>query len=202
MSTPRIQSVDHVRLLQELAVHACKIMKSYGLNASATVLVDGIGKSARDFACDTLILFLEGEAKCPGDQAAVCAYLRRALERDIVDALRSSAARTTKKVQHVSGVPSEDGKQEVGLDDFPARDDTAATAEANLFKQRMYGLLETSEPELYELVYAVFEENALTPREIAAVIGCEADEVQNRKKRLRTFMAKHSIIEFPAKVSA
>ena len=66
----------------------------------------------------------------------------------------------------------------------------------------MYELLETSEPELYELVYAVFEENALTPREIAAVIGCEADEVQNRKKRLRTFMAKHSSSEFPTKVSA
>ena len=54
----------------------------------------------------------------------------------------------------------------------------------------MYALLEKTEPKLYEVVYAIFEFNALTPRDIADVVGTTPSEIQNRKKRLRTFLAK------------
>ena len=63
--------------------------------------------------------------------------------------------------------------------------------EGDLLKERLYMLLEKTEPELYEVVYAIFEFNALTPRDIADVVGTTSSEIQNRKKRLQTFLAKH-----------
>lgn len=201
MSTTRIQSVDHERLLQKLVVHACKLMNIFGSEAAQTVIVDGVGKSATDFARDTLILFLDGKISCTGDENAIGYCLRRVMERDFLDAVRSSAAKTTTKVEPVSGKTSKAGKLQPGLDDFASRDDTAATVEAKRFKERLYEVLEQSEPDLYDLVYAVFEENALTPRDIAAVIGCDAAEVQNRKKRLRTFISKHNLMKIPAKLT-
>lgn len=199
MSTPRIQSVDYERLLQKLVVHACRLMNIFGPEAAQTVIVDGVGKSATDFARDTLVLFLDGKVSCAGDENEVCARLRRVLENDFLDAVRSSAAKTTKKVEPVSGATSKEGKPQPGLDDYAAQHDTATMVEAKLFKERLYELLEHSEPALYDLLYAVFEENARTPRDIAAVIGCDTSEVQNRKKRLRTFIAKHNLMKIPAK---
>jgi hypothetical protein len=54
-------------------------------------------------------------------------------------------------------------------------------------------MLEKSEPELYELVYAIFEFGALTPREIAELVRTTPAKIQNRKKRLRTFLEKHDL---------
>ncbi len=200
MSTPHTQPVDYERLLQKLVVHACMVMKIFS-SVATSFIVDGVGKSATDFAGDTLLLFLDGKVKCVGDENAIYACLRRVMERDILDARRSSTAKTTRKVEPVSGSMSKDGKQQVGLDDFAARDAVDAGAEASQFKERLYQLLEHSEPELYELVYAVCEENALTPRDIGKVIGRDSSEVQNRKKRLRTFIARHNLMKIPAKAS-
>ena len=200
MSAPRTQPVDYERLLQKLAVHACMVMKIFS-SAATSFVVDGVGKSATDFAGDTLLLFLDGRVTCVGDENAIFACLRLVMERDILDARRSSAAKTTQKVEPVSGTMSKDGKQQLGLDDFAGRDTVDAVAEASQFKERLYQLLEHSEPDLYELVYAVFEENAFTPRDIADVIGRDSPEVQNRKKRLLTFIARHNLMKITAKVS-
>jgi DNA-directed RNA polymerase specialized sigma24 family protein len=170
-------------------------------SAAETFVVDGDGKSATDFAANTLLLFLDNKIPCTGDENAIFACLRRVMENDILDVRRSATAKTTTKVQPVSGSTSKDGTSLKGLDDFAHRDAVDKLVEANEFKQRFYELLEVSEPELYELVYAVFEENALTPRAIAEVIGTDSDDVQNRRKRLRTFIAKHNLMKTPTKAS-
>ena len=61
----------------------------------------------------------------------------------------------------------------------------------DIFKQKLYSLLEKEDRELYDLVFAVFELDAYTPREIADAIGTTPADVQNRKKRLKTFLARH-----------
>jgi hypothetical protein len=165
------------------------------------IVVDGIGKSPTDFAADTLILFLDEQVSCSGDEDAVLACLKRVMEHDILDARGSAAVKTTKKVEHLSGETTDDGRVLVGLDDYPDRDAVDLIVEGSEFKRRLYELLEYQEPELYELVYAIFEENALTPRAIAAVIGTDADDIQNRKKRLRTFLAKQNIMKTPVRAS-
>lgn len=193
-------AIDYNRLHQRLVVHACYFMKIFRDDADIRV-VDGVGKSPTDFAMDTLILFLDEKGPCEGDDDAVFACLKRVMEHDILDARRSSAARTTKKVEPVSGETNDDGKALEGLDDYPSLDAVESAAEGADFKGRLYELLEHAEPELYELVYAIFEENALTPRAIAEALGTTAGDIQNRKKRLRTFLTKNDIMKAPASVS-
>ncbi len=196
MTEAQIKFVDYNRLLGRLTFRACIFM-----NVADTFVVDGVGKSAEDFALDTLLLYLNEQLSCSGDENALFACLGLVMERDILDARRSATARTTKKVGPLAGSTSVDGDRQSGLDDFAHRDVVDELVEAAIFKERFYELLEGPEPDLYWLVYAVFEENALTPRAIAEAIGTTAEDIQNRKKRLRTFIAKHSLMKVTMKAS-
>ncbi len=200
VTAPQRNTVDYNRLFQRLVAHACFFMRIFGGDADL-IVVDGIGKSPTDFAADTLILFLDQQVSCNGDEDAILACLKRVIEHDILDARGSATARTTKKVGQLSGEITNDGRVLEGLDDYSDGDAVDLRVEGAEFKQRLYELLEYQEPELYELVYAILEENALTPRAIAAVIGTDADDIQNRKKRLRTFLAKQNIIKIPVRAS-
>jgi DNA-directed RNA polymerase specialized sigma24 family protein len=182
--------IDYERLLYRLVGKACHILDVSRFAAGIHV-VDGLGKSADDFAMDTLILFLEGKLEFSGDENGLYGYLAQVMGNDIVDGLRSKARTSTKKVAPVSGEKDQNGKALPGLDDFDSGSLIHQMVEGDIFKQKLYALFETEEPELYELVFAVFEENAYTPREIAAVIGTTPADVQNRKKRFKTFLAKH-----------
>src|SRR5208282_1167709 len=193
-------TVDYNRLFQRLVAHACFFMRIFGGDADL-IVVDGIGKSPTDFAADTLILFLDEQVSCNGDEDAIVACLKRVMEHDILDARGSATVRTTKKVEPISGKTTDDGKVLEGLDDYSDGDAFDLRVEGAQLKQRVYELLEHQEPELYDLVYAIFEENALTPRAIAAVVGTDADDIQNRKKRLRTFLAKQNIMKIPVRAS-
>jgi hypothetical protein len=200
VTTHQRSAVDYNQLFQRLVAHACFFMKIFRGNADLRV-IDGIGKSPTDFAADTLILFLDEQVSCSGDEDAIFACLKTVMEHDILDARGSASVRTTKKVEPVSGEKPDDGNLLAGLDDYPHRDAVDLIVEGTEFKQRLYELLEHEDPELYDLVYAIFEENALTPREIAAVLGTHAADVQNRKKRLRTFLAKQNLMTTPARAS-
>ena len=200
MTTLQRDTVDYGRLFQRLVAHACFFMGIFSGDAGL-VIVDGIGKSANDFAADTLLLFLDEQVSCDGDEDAILACLNRVMEHDILDARRSATVKTTKKVEPLSGETGDDGKELEGLDDYPGRDAADLIVQETQFKQRLYELLERGEPELYDLVYAIFEENALTPRDIAAVLETDSADVQNRKKRLRTFLAKQNIMKIPVRAS-
>jgi DNA-directed RNA polymerase specialized sigma24 family protein len=153
--------------------------------------VDGIGKSPEDFAVDVITLYLTEKLEFSGDEKALLAFLTRVMGRDILDELRSSARKTTAKIPALTG-EAEDEKAATGQPEYC---DTGFSVEilveGDLLKERLYALLEKTEPKLHELVYAIFEFNALTPRDIADVIGTTASEIQNRKKRLQTFLANH-----------
>lgn len=130
----------------------------------------------------------------PGDdEDGLFRFLAEVMGNDILDELRSSARKTTKKVPHLSRDGQDDPQAAMGLDDFDSGFSVDELVEGNLLKERLYSLLEKSEPELYEVVYAVFELGALTPREIAELVRTTPSEIQNRKKRLRTFLAKHDL---------
>jgi hypothetical protein len=146
-------AVDYDRLFRRLVAHACFFMKIFRGSADLRV-VDGIGKSPTDFAADTLILFLDEQVSCTGDEDAIFACLKKVMEHDILDARGSASVRTTKKVEPVSGETSDDGKALAGLDDYPDGDEMGLIVEGVEFKQRLYSLLEHDDSELYDLVYA------------------------------------------------
>ena len=194
LSPTASQSVDFNRLLQRLTAQACYFLQFYPADASSRV-IDGVGKSAVDLAMDTIVLFLEGELLCTGDENAIFSCLRRVMEHDILDARGSSSAKTGKKVDTVSGNTAEDGTALTALDDFAASDDVGQLVEEELYKQRLYEALEHEDPALYDFVFAVLEYNALKPREIAEVLGTTPDDIQNRKKRLRTLISDRKLLQ-------
>ena len=193
-------TIDFDRLYQRLVLHACYFMKIF-LDDADSKLIDGVGKSPSDFAMDTLLLFLEEETPCTGDEAAIATCLKRVMEHDIVDARRSATAKTTKKVLPGAGRQGDDGVVEEGLDDFEDPKAFELSMLGDEFKATLYALLEQEDAELYDLVYAIFEENALTPRAIAEVLNTTSEDIQNRKKRLRTFLGKHDVIRIPVSKS-
>jgi DNA-directed RNA polymerase specialized sigma24 family protein len=138
-------------------------------------------------------LYLTGALPFTGDEDALYHFLAEVMVHDILDQMRSSARRTTKKVPHLSGEVDETGTPQKGLDDLESGLSIDQLVEGDLFKERLYAALKPTELELCELVEAIFELNVLTPREIADVIGTTPSEIQNRKKRLKTFLAKHPL---------
>jgi hypothetical protein len=159
--------IDYDRLLARLADRACDVLNVARFVAQDFV-VDGLGKSPIDFSVDVFTLYLTGGLRFTGDEEALYHFLAEVMVHDILDQMRSSARTTTKKVPHLSGDVDDSG--------------------------RLYAALKPTEPELSELVEAIFELDVLTPREIADVIGTTPSEIQNRKKRLKTFLAKHPVV--------
>jgi DNA-directed RNA polymerase specialized sigma24 family protein len=188
--------INYERLVGRLTERACRIL-GVVRSVAATYVVDGLGKSPVDFALDVLKLYLTEKLLFSGDEEALFAFLAEVMGHDILDQLRSFARKTTIKVSPLSG-HSEDGEVvTTGLDDFDSGFSVEELVQGELLKERLYAMLEHSEPELYEMVFAIIEFNALTPREIADIVGTTPAEIQNRKKRLRTFLAKHNFCQPP-----
>ena len=190
MPTPQAPMIDYQRLLDRLAERACDVL-NVGRFVAEDFVVDGLGKSPVDFSMDVFVLYLTDALPFTGDEEALYHFLAEVMVHDILDQKRSSARKTTKKVPHLSGEIDDTGKLQIGLDDFDSGFSIDQLVEGDLFKERLYALLKPTEPELCELAEAIFELNVLTPREIADVIGTTPSEIQNRKKRLKTFLAKH-----------
>jgi hypothetical protein len=70
-----------------------------------------------------------------------------------------------RKVSPLSGDLQDWEVLTTSLDDFDSGFSVDKLVEGELFKERLYTLLEQSEPELHELVYAIFEFHVFTPRE-------------------------------------
>jgi DNA-directed RNA polymerase specialized sigma24 family protein len=184
--------VDYEQLIGRLTQHACHVL-GVVCAVAPTYVVDGLGKSPEDFALDVVNLYVTDKLKFSGDQEALFPFLAKVMGRDILDGLRSSARRTTTKVPALAAAGKDD--ESLGSSALENRDSGFCLddlMEGGLLKERLYALLEKTEPKLYEVVYAIFEFNALTTREIADVIGTTRPEIENRKKRLRTFLAKHN----------
>jgi hypothetical protein len=186
-----MNEIDFAMLLYRLTGKACHVLNVFRFSAG-TYVVDGIGKSPEDFATDALVLLFNGEIEYSGDEGGLYARLATAMERDILDCLKSKARKTTTKVLPVSGSVTSEGDRLPGLDDYDIGLQIHKIVEEDIFQQKLYSLLETEDKELYELAVAVFEYNALTPREIADVIGTDSADIQNRKKRFKTFLARQS----------
>jgi len=188
--------VNYEKLVGRLTERACHIL-GVVCSVASTYVVDGLGKSPVDFALDVLELYLTDKLPFSGDEEALFAFLAEVMGHDILDQLRSSARKTTVKVSPLSGDIQDGEAVTTGLDDFDSEVSVDKLVEGELFKARLYALLEHSEPELYEMVYAIFEFNVFTPREIAEIVGTTPSEIQNRKKRLRNFLAKQNYHRSP-----
>lgn len=188
--------VNYEKLVGRLTMRACHVL-GVVRSVAVTYVVDGLGKSPVDFAYDVVVLYLTDKLSFSGDEDALFAFLAKVMSRDIVDQLRSSARKTTVKVAPLSGDKRDDSAATLGLDDFDSGFSVHEFVEGDLLKERLYALLEHAEPQLYEMVYAIFEFDAFTPRGIADIVRTTASDIQNRKKRLRNVLANQDCCPAP-----
>lgn len=178
------EPIDYQRLVLRLTAHAWRFLSACQ-TADNERVVEGTGLSPEDFAIQVVAMFAVGELRHDGSKGmgGLIRHLTVAMERDILDALDRAEH---KRVDFLDPVAvTEDGHEghEKVLADLRAEgEDLGEWLDGEAFKANVYSLVE-NDPELKEMAVAVFEVNALKPREIAAVCMTTAADIQNRKKR-------------------
>jgi DNA-directed RNA polymerase specialized sigma24 family protein len=186
----QLANEDACELIEKLTAHAVRVLAEYGIWGQDGT-VSGIGKSAEDFAYETLEDYLTGKIKTRD-----LAYLCTALRNNVIDKLRSASHQTT---DHLP-VNKQDGKDSEGtkyLDGFTSqsiRPDEYLCEQS--FQSRVRACV-AAEPRLRELVEAIFDLGLLTPREIAEALDVTATEIYVRKKQLKRRLIALGIPEVP-----
>jgi DNA-directed RNA polymerase specialized sigma24 family protein len=181
-----LASMSTEELYKKLTAHALLVCAQYGFRGEGAV-IQGVAKSAEDFASDLLLKYLTGKIK-----VKELPYLFTALRHDIISKLKSAAQKKTEYMPAMAEL-DEFGQGTTGLDGFPSGQqlvDDRLCEES--FETRVRACV-AADPELVELFEAVFDLNLRKPAEIAAVIGISAKEVDVRKRKLRRWLIKHGI---------
>ena len=178
------EPIDYRRLILRLTAHACRFLGACH-TADKDRVVEGTGMSPEDFAIQVVEMLAIGELPHDGSKGmgGLIRHLTVAMERDILDAVDRAEH---KRVDFLDPVAVTEDRQQAGdkaLADIGAEpEDMTGWLDGEVFKENVYSLV-ANEPQLKEMAVAIFEINALKPREIAAVCMTTAADIQNRKKR-------------------
>jgi DNA-directed RNA polymerase specialized sigma24 family protein len=173
-------------LIQKLNAFAVRAFAMYGMCGRGAIM-PGVGMSAEDFASDIVIEYVTGKIK-----VKALPYLYTALLNNIRDKLRSSAQKTTDHIDMTSESDS-DGEQTKGLDGYPSKQTPVLDYLCEeSYKARVRGCA-AGDPQLEEMVVAVFDLEMLKPLEIADFLGITTEEFHVRKRKLRRRLIKHGI---------
>ena len=184
-------AIDYGSLLDRLTAHACQFLNA-SRTAAKSKVVQGTALSPEDFAINVVEKLALGEIPHDNSQGigGLIRYLTVAIEHDILDALDRAEHKRVDFLDPIVVAQDDQEGQEKALADLGATpDDPADWLDGELFKSRVYSLVE-DDPELKEMAIAIFEVNALKPREIAAVCMTTTTEIQNRKKRFALLLQK------------
>jgi DNA-directed RNA polymerase specialized sigma24 family protein len=186
----QLADAETCELIEKLTAHAVRVLAEYGIRGQA-VTVPGIGKSAEDFAYETLEGYLTGKIKTKD-----LAYLYTALRNDIIDRLRSASHATTDHlpVNEQDGANGESTRYLDGFTSHTLRPDDYLCEQS--FELRVRSCV-AAEPKLRELVEAIFDLGLLTPKEIAEALDVPAAEIYVRKKQLKRRLIASGIPEVP-----
>jgi len=186
-----LPEADTCALIEKLTAYALWVFAEYGVGGKDAV-ISGVGMSAEDFAFELLTAYLTDSKLKKKDVP----YLLRALRNDIIDKLRSDPHH---KTEHLSVTPPDESDPEGAncLDGFSLHeiraDDRVCDRE---YEDRVRAAV-AGEPELREVVEAVFDLGQLKPADIAETLGIPTNEVYVRKKRLRRRLIGFGIREVP-----
>lgn len=183
--------IDYKALILRLIAHACRFSGVLQSSENDRV-IQGTGKSPEDFAIQVLGQYATGEISYDGSKGmpGLIRVLVVAMERDILDAL-DRAEHKFADFLDPSSEAGEDGQAQSSLGDLcDEPDDLPGWLDGESFKQRIYTLVQ-GDPQLTEMATAIFEVNALVPREIAEVCLTTTDDIQNRKRKLERLLRKH-----------
>jgi hypothetical protein len=179
-------------LILRLTAHACRFLNTFQSTHSERV-IQGTGLSPEDFAIQVVTMFSVGELPHDASKGVggLIRHLTVAMERDILDALDRAEHKTADFLDPIAVAEEGAGVPEKALADFgEPEEDFPGRIDDETFKAKVYSLVE-NEPELKEMAFAIFEVNALKPREIAGVCMTTTADIQNRKKRFDRLLQEH-----------
>jgi RNA polymerase sigma factor (sigma-70 family) len=196
MAEISLSAVDIEEVLNRLALHAQSLSAGPMCLGLDEIAFPG-GDSAKDLASTTLLKFLDpkdttvkwSETKAQPTTATLLAYLRKVLERDLLDLIRSKRHQNTVYVETTeSGGEKEDEKRGVTLDQLAVAFETPEGQ--TLKRERVEWILKQfdAEPELKEIVKLQLDPegyNAFTNQELAALLDTTLEDIENRKKRIK-----------------
>ena len=169
-----LAGTDWSNLLRRLTAYAVSLYRTDRVMA-------GTGRSPVDLAADVIVQLLQGTIRYDG-QRPLWPLLKKALYRDFLDLKKSAGRRTTVILE---GTTREDGERVGGLDSLPAADESLPDV---LFRETVYEAI-ADDQELRDYACAVLEFGSSKPADIASLIGITAEQVENRRKRLRRVLA-------------
>lgn len=184
--------IDYKSLILRLTAHACRFL-NVCQSADTERVIQGVGLSPEDFAIQVVTMFTVGELPHDGSKGmgGLIRHLTVAMERDILDALDRAEHKLADFLDPVAVTEEgEEGATKALADFGEEADDLPAWLDGEAFKTRVYSLVE-NEPDLKEMAVAIFEVNALKPREIATVCMTTAADIQNRKKKFGRLLEEH-----------
>jgi DNA-directed RNA polymerase specialized sigma24 family protein len=201
MAETSLIAVDIEEVLNKLALHAQNLVGGavcVGLNE---VVLPG-GEGAADLATATLLKFLDSqdssvkwsEAKGQPTTSSLLAYLRKVLERDFLDLIKTKRYRTTVYVDAVAGEDEEgEGKPGITLDQLAVEFETPERK--TLKAERVKWILKEfdAEPELKEIVKLQLDPegyNAFTNQELSKLLDTTVGDIEARKKRIKLRLRK------------
>jgi len=183
------KSMDDIgagELIQRLTAFAVRAFAMYGMVGPGAVM-PGVGMSAEDFASNLFVDYLTGKIKIKA-----LPYLYTALLNNVRDKLGSSAQKTTDHIP-ANAETDGDGERAKHLDGFSSNQTPVVDYLCEeSFKARIRACA-AIEPDLKEIVEAVFDLELLKPAEIAEVLGITAEEFHVRKRKLARRLVKYGL---------
>jgi len=186
-------SLSHVsseELLKKLTAFAVMVFGEFGF-LGGEALLPGIGKSPLDYAERIFVDYVMGRIR-----AKELAYLCHAVRNDIIDDLRSPAQKRTELRSNLpQNRQNDDGPRPPAMDDLRASNPTVEDVlDEETYKARVRRCVE-DEPDLKEIVEAVFDLNLTKPTDIASALDITSAAVQARRKKLRRRLITSGIVQ-------
>jgi hypothetical protein len=187
------EPINYKDLILRLTAHACRFLGVCQTKDNEQV-IEGTGSSPEDFAIHVIELFALGKLPHDGSKGTggLIRHLTVAMEHDILDALDRAEHKLGESVDAIpGGVHDGAESRKTQVAELRAEaDDPVTYSDGEAFKARIYSLIK-EDRELTEMAVAIFEVNALKPREIAEVCMTTATDIQNRKKRFGRLLQYH-----------
>lgn len=201
MAETSLIAVDIEGVLNKLTLHAQNLAGGAVCSGLIELVLPG-GEGAADLAIATFLKFLDpqdssvrwSEAKGQPTTSSLLAYLRKVLERDFLDLLKTKSYCTTVYEEAVA-CEEEEGQRKPGI----TLDQLATAFESpegkTLKAERVKWILKQfeAEPELKEIVELQLDPqgyNAFTNQELAEILGAKVPVIEARKKRIKLRLRK------------
>lgn len=190
------QCPDFKQLTKRLIAYGSVVFAEFSIGGRDAT-ISGTGLSIEDFVGKVLLEYTLGKIKHHKSRGSLITVLGTAVRNDIIDALRkkSHEREETRSSISVNEDAELQDREKPALDDYPQQAvlDPMSVLDEGDYRDRIRSAFD-DEPALMEVVEAVLDLDLYKPEEIADVVGTNAADIQNRKKKLRRRLRQKGLV--------